>query len=86
VGFPAPAVPAWFLGPLAQRQGGKTISISAKCGHEQCRNPTSRAALTADSAIYVEKDPSAGFNSATDMIVSVNASTNTAMTYKDIIA
>jgi hypothetical protein len=38
------------------------------------------------NTIYVEKDPSAGFNSATDMILSVKASTNTAMTYKDIIA
>jgi hypothetical protein len=38
------------------------------------------------NTIYVEKDPSTGFNSATDMIVSVQASTNTAMSYKDIIA
>jgi hypothetical protein len=38
------------------------------------------------NTIYVEKDPSIGFNSATDMIVSVQASTNTAMSYKDIIA
>jgi hypothetical protein len=38
------------------------------------------------NTIYVEKDPSTGFNSATDMILSVQASTNTARTYKDIIA
>jgi hypothetical protein len=37
------------------------------------------------NTIYVEKDPSMGFNSATDMVVSVQASTNTALSYKDII-
>jgi Peptidase M10 serralysin C terminal len=37
------------------------------------------------NTIYVEKDPAIGFNSATDMIISVQASTSTAMTYKDII-
>ena len=34
------------------------------------------------NTIYVEKNPSAGFNSATDMILSVQASTNTAMGYE----
>ena len=37
------------------------------------------------NTIYVEKNPSAGFNSATDMIISVKASTNTAMGYGDLI-
>jgi hypothetical protein len=37
------------------------------------------------NTVYVEQNPSAGFNSATDMIISVQASTNTALSYKDII-
>ena len=37
------------------------------------------------NTVYVEKNPSAGFNSATDMIISVQASTSTALTYKDLI-
>jgi hypothetical protein len=37
------------------------------------------------NTVYVEKNPSTGFNSATDMIVSVQASTSAALTYKDII-
>jgi hypothetical protein len=37
------------------------------------------------NTIYIEKNPSAGFNSATDMILSVKASTNTAMGYGDLI-
>lgn len=37
------------------------------------------------NTIYVEKNPSAGFNSATDMIISVKASTNTAIGYGDLI-
>jgi hypothetical protein len=38
------------------------------------------------NTVYVEKNPSTGFNSATDMIISVQASTSAALTYKDIIA
>jgi hypothetical protein len=38
------------------------------------------------NTVYVEQNPSTGFNSATDMIISVQASTHTALTYKDIIA
>ena len=38
-----------------------------------------------ENTIYVEKNPSTGFNSATDMIISVKASTSTAMTYGDLI-
>jgi hypothetical protein len=37
------------------------------------------------NTVYVEKNPTAGFNSATDMIIAVQASTNTALSYKDII-
>jgi hypothetical protein len=37
------------------------------------------------NTVYVEKSPSSGFNSATDMIISVQASTSTALTYKDLI-
>ena len=37
------------------------------------------------NTIYVEKNPSAGFNSATDMIISVQASTHTALGYGDLI-
>jgi hypothetical protein len=37
------------------------------------------------NTVYVEKNPSEGFNSATDMIISVQASTSAALTYKDII-
>jgi hypothetical protein len=37
------------------------------------------------NTIYVEKNPSTGFNSATDMILSVQASSNTAMSYGDLI-
>jgi hypothetical protein len=37
------------------------------------------------NTVYVEENPSKGFNSATDMIVSVQASTSTALTYKDLI-
>jgi hypothetical protein len=37
------------------------------------------------NTVYVEKNPSSGFNSATDMIISVQASTSTALTYKDLI-
>jgi hypothetical protein len=37
------------------------------------------------STIYVEKNPTAGFNASTDMILSVVASTSTALSYKDII-
>jgi serralysin len=38
------------------------------------------------NTVYVEKNPSTGFNSATDMIISVQASTSAALTYKDLIA
>jgi hypothetical protein len=38
------------------------------------------------NTVYVEKNPSAGFNSATAMIISVQASTSAALTYKDIVA
>jgi hypothetical protein len=37
------------------------------------------------ASILVEKNPSAGFNSATDMIISVAASTSAAITAKDLI-
>jgi len=37
------------------------------------------------NTVYVEKNPSAGFNAATDMIIAVQASTSTALSYKDII-
>jgi Peptidase M10 serralysin C terminal len=37
------------------------------------------------NSVYVEKTPSTGFHSATDMIISVQASTSTALTYKDLI-
>ena len=37
------------------------------------------------NTIYVEKSPSTGFNSATDMIISVQASTHTALGYGDLI-
>jgi hypothetical protein len=37
------------------------------------------------NAVYVEENPAKGFNSATDMILSIQASTSTALTYKDII-
>jgi hypothetical protein len=38
------------------------------------------------NTVYVEENPSKGFNSATDMIISVQASTSAALTYKDIVA
>ena len=37
------------------------------------------------NTIYVEKHPSSGFNSATDMIISVQASTHTALGYGDLV-
>jgi Peptidase M10 serralysin C terminal/RTX calcium-binding nonapeptide repeat (4 copies) len=37
------------------------------------------------NTVYVEENPSAGFHSATDMIISIQASTSTALRYKDII-
>jgi hypothetical protein len=37
------------------------------------------------SSILVEKNPSAGFNLATDMLISVAASTSAALTFKDLI-
>jgi hypothetical protein len=37
------------------------------------------------NTIYVEKNPTSGFQSATDMIISVQASTHVAMSYGDII-
>ena len=37
------------------------------------------------NTIYVEKNPAAGFNSTTDMIISVQASTHTALGYGDLI-
>jgi hypothetical protein len=37
------------------------------------------------NTVYVEQNPTAGFNAATDMIISVQASTNAALSYKDII-
>jgi hypothetical protein len=38
------------------------------------------------NTVYVEENPSKGFNSATDMIISIQASTSAALTYKDIVA
>jgi hypothetical protein len=38
------------------------------------------------NTVYVEENPSKGFNSATDMIISVQASSSAALTYKDLIA
>jgi hypothetical protein len=37
------------------------------------------------NTVYVEENPSTGFHSATDMIISIQASTSTALSYKDII-